>query len=236
MKTNKGSLAHLSSKLSDFPSDIFNGINLENNAQDWEMSISQVSGKWFLLTLSPYPTWLLWENSQHWTNISTSTILQNSDWQGLNRSKRFLPCVSCLFSCPHGGLPGSLVNPSPCPRACPCEPSLEEMPTPLTAGTNLWFIKTSGQFVQIADVVLTQRDSYSGNLKWGPGIITFSKHPGDSDADFDGDEVPGFEKPRSIGSKTFYKVSQRAPLAPKCLYVNYLPAVCNCSCDLENIS
>lgn len=82
--------------------------------------------------------------------------------------------------------------------------------------------KTSGQFVQIADVVLTQRDSYSGNLKWGPGVITFSKHPGDSDADFEGGKVPGFEKPRSIGSKTFYKVSQRAPLAPKCLYVSYL--------------
>lgn len=141
MKTNKRSLARLSSKLSDFPSDIFNGINLENNAQDWEMSISQVSGKWFLLTLSPSPTWLLWENSQRWTNFSTSTILQSSDYQGLNRSKRFLPYASCLFSCPHGGLLGSLVNPSPCPRACPCEPSLEEMPTPLAAGTNLWFIK-----------------------------------------------------------------------------------------------
>lgn len=38
----------------------------------------------------------------------------------------------------------------------------------------------------------------------GSGIITFIKHPGDSDADFGSGEVPGFEKPRSIGSKTCF--------------------------------
>lgn len=91
--------------------------------------------------------------------------------------------------------------------------------------------KTSGQFVQIADVSLTHRDSYSENLKWGPGIITFNKHPEDSV----GGEAPGFEKPRSRGPETFYKVSERAPLAPKCLHFKDLPAVRDCSCDLENI-
>lgn len=55
----------------------------------------------------------------------------------------------------------------------------EEIPTPLAAGTNLWFIKHLDSLFKPADVVLTQRDSYSGNLKWGPGIITFSKHSGE---------------------------------------------------------